>query len=289
MKAQTYIQGSYFASLPKRESRLPRQRFIEYYRDLHHMHERDLSAETFLLGSQYSYAELGDALLGPLAMKGKLQDIDLLFIVTWAHEFDPDYANVGAYFIDKYQLNCQVFDITDQGSLAFFTGLKLVEKFIQTSQLSSSLILGMEQTTIPRNRHDTMCLPRQDTAFALILKNSIVEGENKNYYAIHSAGIVQDESTQWISPVDLGEHAVKVFCKRNTRLHHTYLKASADFPFLQINAVPNHPGNFPLIYSLKHILKKEQVPWILLVDEDAETKDTGYFLLRRSGNGNRAI
>lgn len=291
MQNHIHIIDSHFSRLPVRQPQNPRERFVKYYQDLYALHNITLSKETFSTGSQYSYKELGNSVLEKYAEQDRLHEIELLFIVTWAHEFDPDYASVGAYFVDKFKLKCKVFDIGDQGSLAFFTCIDFLCKYLQSSQLKKSLILVMEQTTIPRNYSTHAILPLHDAAFALMIGYDIKNFQDPYYYQISSAGVIKHfwikDFKKTISTLMSDKipqnKSLKLICKQNSVINQKYQQEQFSMQTIKTKTLPNYPGNFPLFSYLHDLTSaRDMSDYVLICDEDAETKDVGYLVLART-------
>ena len=288
-----FLSDSYFAELPVRKPKVPRDRFVKYYQDLYALHEMPLSSETFLSGSQYSYAELGNKVLEKYAETKQLKNIDLLHIVTWAHEFDPDYASAGTYLVDKFKLKCLVYDIGDQGTLSFFTSVDLVKKYLYSSQLKNALILVMEQTCIPRDKSSNVLPPLNDFAFGLIVSNDIEEKNKPHIYQIISSGVLtntNNKSLKQISAeiiknkVDLNEN-ISLICKKPGMIQQKYETDKSLMPKIQLKTILDHPGNYTFFTYLRDLLEKyDETENVLMVDEDVETMDIGYLLLRRNSH-----
>ncbi len=283
-----HIANSCFSHFPIREPKIPRKRFLKYYQDLYALHDKSLSSETFSLGSQYSYTELGNRVLEKYAEYGSLNEIDLFFIVTWSHEFDPDYASVGAYFVDRFNMKCKVFDVIDQGSLAFFTSFSIIQKNLKKNQIQKTLILVMEQTSIPRNKKSRVRLPIHDSAFSLMICNDENTLSHPSHYQILSAGILNNiqikcfqEIVRECCDVDFSnDKVVNLIYKQNGMIHQKYRQEKIAIPSIKTRAIPNYPGNFSLFFYLNKVTKNRgNSDYTLIFDEDIETKNVGYLLL----------
>jgi len=174
---------SYFSYCPTRKLREPRQRFINYYRDLFALQNKAIDLQTFKIGSQYSYTELGDQVLSKYSFEHCPEEVELIILIVWAHEFDPEYASCTAYFVDRYAINAEIVDICDYGILGFFAACCLLQRYIETANVKVALILLLEQTTIPFGDVKPKYLPTVDFSFAirvekiqnnLILPNQVV-------------------------------------------------------------------------------------------------------------------
>jgi len=282
-----HISNSCLVQLPVRQPREPRERFVRYYRDLYSLHGKALSEDAFLSGSQYSYSELGDCVLSTYFQDDVIKNIDLLCIVTWAHEFDPDYASMGAYFAHHYQFDGKIFDVGDQGSIGFHTAIDLIKKYLETSSLQCALVLLMEQTTIPGEK-DQSVLPIYNAAFGVLISKNTFTLKNNDHYEIIASGIEQRQKILGMDSFILSLCAnysiprsqLKLIIKDNNFIsceEMTNLKTST----ISINFVVNDPGIFPFILYLHELLEGRQAAeYVLMIDEDAESTDIGYLLIR---------
>jgi hypothetical protein len=92
MSLPLYIQAAHHHVLPQRRARLtPRDRFVEYQRDLHRIAGEQLDPDSLLAGDQYTYVELADALLDRVGAQ-VLPETDLLVTSYWTPEFDPEFS-----------------------------------------------------------------------------------------------------------------------------------------------------------------------------------------------------
>ncbi len=287
MQNQINLSDSHFIRLPVRQPREPRGRFVRYYQDLYSVYGGQLAEQTFFTGSQYSYTELGDGIFANIA-KNTLNQIDLFVMVAWAHEFDPDYASAGTYFAHRYQLSGKMLDVSDQGTLGFFTALDLVKKYLQASQAKNALIIVLEQTTIPCSK-DVPILPLHDAAFGLLISENSLVNENTKYEIV-LAEIKQKEKMQSIDKLILeicnafaiSQHQIKLIFKNNSTIHQQYLNSYLNITAVITKILPNYPGIFPLLSYLHDLTEcRDAADFILMLDEDAETTDIGYVMLRR--------
>ncbi|KVH72196.1 hypothetical protein WJ41_13770 [Burkholderia ubonensis] len=163
-----YLDELHIVALPERRLEIaPRERFVQYQRDLHRISGDHLSDETMTSGDQYTYTDLGDAVLKPMAEEGLLRGIDLVVFAYWTPEFDPDYSAFGPYFLDHYRLSAESFDVCDAGSLACATALSVLQPYMKSdTRVTNSLLLAMEQTTVPRNLDGGMPIPQRSHAIA---------------------------------------------------------------------------------------------------------------------------
>lgn len=165
-----YINQVFCKVMDRRElRRIPRDRFTTYQKDLHRIARDVLTDSTLLEGDQYSYTELGDAVLKDVENASALDDVDMAIFCYWTPEFDPDYSAFGPYFMDRYQINGHSFDICDNGSLASATALTVAGSYLKNGCVRKILLLGMEQNTIPRNRAQGFPVPSRSCSVAALL------------------------------------------------------------------------------------------------------------------------
>lgn len=273
------ITDSCFSCLPKRNPKPPRKRFVNYYEDLYAIYEDKISAETFLLGSQYSYSELGDSVLAECDKKNLLIDLDLMVIATWAQEFDADYSSCSAYFSDKYSVKGRVIDVCDQGSMIVFTALNLIHKFLQVQSNKRALLLFLEQSSIPINSTSQAVMPVYDAATAILLQR---EKTAKNLqYEVISAGILPANEEKYVA------NFIQSLCHLCSEKALTIITKN---PLLiqfnkrcKVKTISNCPGAIPWLHFLHELIHGHEVmQYGLVLDQDVETNEIGYLIIRRN-------
>jgi hypothetical protein len=168
--AMLHVDRVFSSVLPPRHlAKPPRERFVVYQRDLHRMAKTALTESTMLEGDQYAFTELGDSVLEIPAGAGDLHRVDLTIFSYWTPEFDPEYSAFGPYFMERYCLRGHSFDVCDSGSLSASCALMVADKYLSCGDATRVLVLGMEQTTIPRNERLGLPIPRQSCAIAALL------------------------------------------------------------------------------------------------------------------------
>lgn len=292
-----YLHDIHYLTLPERAlRRQPRERYITYQRDLHAISSEALDEDTLLDGDQYSYTELGDAVLAPIADMGKLKEVDLVVYAYWTPEFDPDYSAFGPYFLERYSIDGKSFDVCDNGSLASATALHVVQRYVKSDPLLRNvLVLGMEQTTIPRCRAAGIPIPARSSACAAILSS---EGGSSSSHIVASGQVSELDSYGGLDPratietilahahVDASE--VCLFLQRAGSFHKRlrYLidrareKPSFDVRFLDVTASALHT------LACLARLGSPGVPttrrYTLIVDEDVESLRMAWTLVRQA-------
>jgi len=163
-----YLEKIFYESLPDLPRRSPRERFVKYYSDLHATENLAVAeSESFMQGGQYSFAQLGDKMLQKLQTEKLLEQLNLFVLTHWSHEFDPDVA-CGAYFCERYKLPSVSFDVIDQGILAPFSAIKVIQAYLQHENYSRALLLTIDQTTIPKVKEQKAVYPSLTSCAALL-------------------------------------------------------------------------------------------------------------------------
>ncbi len=191
MQAKIILTDSALSILPLRTPHRPRQRFIKYYQDLYARYDKSLSTNVFLSGSQYAYTDLATAVLDNFFKVYQPRQTDVLFIVTWSHEFDPDAVSVAAYLQQRYHFEGKLFDIGDQGVMSFFTCLELVKKYLLHSTAQRAFILVLEQTSVPQHSQSYRQPPSRDFAFLLQLDKQLPHIFSANKRVMVDAGVFE--------------------------------------------------------------------------------------------------
>lgn len=291
MHNRIHISNSYLTKLPVRQSKIPRKRFIKYYHDLYSLHHLSLSAKTFLTGSQYSYTELGSEVFKKTADNHVLNDIDLLFMITWTPEFDPEYASAGAYLIEQFKLNCKTYDIGDHGTLGFFTGLDLIQKYLYSNQFTKVFVLVMEQNSVPRSERSQVLMPQHNFVFGLTIQTGDrVSPQGKNYHVVSSgvlSGVIKKTFHEIYSQLNKynSDKTIRLICKKDGTIYKKYQREMKSMAGIHVANIPNTPGNFSLFSYLHYLISEgDDFADVLMFDEDVETSDVGYLILRRANN-----
>ncbi|WP_297910149.1 hypothetical protein [Thiomonas sp.] len=168
-----HVDKVFCSTLPQRQlGNAPRERFVLYQRDLHRMAKTSLTESTMAEGDRYSFTELGDSVLDGPACAGELRGVDLTIFSYWTPECDPEYSAFGPYFMERYRLQGHSFDVCDTGSLSASYALMVADRYLSCGSATRVLILGMEQTTIPRNESLGLPIPRRSSAIAALLTSA---------------------------------------------------------------------------------------------------------------------
>lgn len=288
--SKVYIQSSTYLQLPARhEHKVPRSRYVQYYRDLMVHSAAQLDEVTFYQGDQYTYAELGDALFTGQDPAQVLQPTDVLIAAYWTPEFDPDYMATLSYFHDKYALSCQVFDVCDNGTLACMTAMHVGSAFLSNDDaVQTCTILGLEQTTIPRSLAAAMPIPAHSSSSCIRL-TADPTGAAFEILAtgmLHAADVLEgfDVKTWFEQLADTWALDPTKVCLVSARTGWFYksmvaaLAGTAAQPsWLYLPATPsvNH-----LPWMLQQLPSRPAGVVYLLVDEDAESLQHAWMLIR---------
>ena len=192
-----YLTNHCYASLPLRASRAPRERFIRYYNDLFDLEGiKRPEPEAYLHEGQYSYAELGDAVLTSCQRDNLFNELDLFVVAYWGHEFDPE-GSFGAYFSKKYHIHTRMFDICDQGILAPITAIHVIQSFINAGIVNKAALLCFDQTSIPVEKNFSRVFPNRSSARVMIFES---EKTSNALCQIETASIFENEAANNMLP-----------------------------------------------------------------------------------------
>lgn len=167
-----YISAAYHFEPKANINRTPRERYFDYYRDLHARYKVPLDESTFYGESQYKFTELGYPLFEQAKEEGNLEGLDLMVATYWAHEFDPDLAACGPHFAYKYGFDCNMFDVLDQGSISSVTALKIISSYMQSAGVNKALLFSLDQSGIPLIEAATISKPSRSCGAALVLQKT---------------------------------------------------------------------------------------------------------------------
>lgn len=144
-----YITSHYYSSKLNNFGKIPRQRFINYYRDLFSIEGVKCSRlKASHKKNAYNFSELGNTVLSVCCARGDLIDCDLFAVAYWGHEYDPEHS-FGAYFCHRYSITGKTFDVCEQGVLAPLTAMYLIQCYMQHGSVKKAALLCMDQSTIP--------------------------------------------------------------------------------------------------------------------------------------------
>lgn len=289
-----YINQVFYKVLAKRElRRVPRERYTVYQKDLHRIAQDELTESTLLEGDQYSYTELGDAVLGTIEGNTALADVDLAIFCYWTPEFDPDYSAFGPYFMDRYKIHGHSFDICDNGSLASATALTIADSYLQNGSAHKILLLGFEQNTIPRNLAHGLPVPERSCAIATLLT---AERKPTSQWQLIRTGQI----TEWDSASDMDAYGLIVdilrqsgvdakdvvlmtqrtgffYKKLRFQMETTRNELPINFSFLR----PEVTGMNTLLMLAGENLSPLNKQTVLLVDHDMESLKMAWSVIQR--------
>lgn len=295
-----YVRAAHHLTLPERAlRRAPRDRYVTYQRDLHAISSEALDEETLLEGDQYSYTDLGDAVLTSMADARMLENIDMVVYAYWTPEFDPDYSAFGPYFLERHDMKGKSFDVCDNGSLASATALHVVCRYAQNDpSLRNVLVLGMEQTTIPRSRSSGIPIPARSSACAVVLSRDEVAG---SACIIASGQLSESDAFSGVNPwtmiasvldgagvppanVSLLTQRVGAFHKRLRFL----IDSSRDKPGINIQFLGSTPSALHTLSALALLdhNNTDSRQYLLVVDEDVESLRIAWTLFKRPSVAN---
>lgn len=150
----------------------PRDRYVTYFKDLHRISDKPLSEETFLMGDQYSYTNIIDNMLDKGLPFEQFPDVSDVTFSYWTPEWDPDYSAFSTYFLWKSDLDSEILDVCDVGSIATTTALHILFNTDSKSDVRKKILVGMEQTSVPRFLPDNNLMPNNSSGSALFVSQA---------------------------------------------------------------------------------------------------------------------
>lgn len=179
-----YITKQYYKAMPIRSAKSPRDRFVRYYNDLFDLEGIARPAlDAYLNGNQYSYCELGDAVLSEASKDLDLSKLDCFVVAYWGHEFDPD-GSFGAYFSTQYNIQSRMFDVCDQGVLSPITAIALIQAYANAGVIKNAALLCFDQNSIPLEENYSGSIPSRSSARVLFF--NVNDSSHAKYKVISS-------------------------------------------------------------------------------------------------------
>jgi len=270
-----------------------RERYKVYYRDLYSVYEGDLSEKTFYQGDMLRFTEMAESILPEYFSALSKPDISLLIICYWTPEFDPDYSAPGPYFVYKYGLSCNSFDVTDCGSLASSTALWLGSSMASSNPDKNIVVLGLEQTTIPRDTSVKQSIPDSSRVAAITLGpqqyNSYIKYIQGGYYS--EVDLREAERTDLLSEIikkaKLQPRDIKhkdlaidfIVTRGKTKINSRLI--CQDLQFLYLDPVVTGLTAFDAIeYVNIHSREGSGPRFYLVIDEMVDGSSVNWFILK---------
>lgn len=250
MQNKLIMSHSYLVKLPDQPHKQPRQRFVNYYRDLYGLSHQVVSDLSFYQGGQYTYTELADAVLSRYQMIHNMQELDIISTIIWSHEFDPDFSSCTAYLSHHYGIQAELFDFCDNGLLSLCVALHVVKKYMQKRSYKTALLLILEQTTIPYNQASFRDAPKHNFAWALRVE--CVDSLKAGQISLERSAIFTGASKQTVQPSRIYQ-----------RLSH-------------------HAGYYPMACAVHRWLRAQPMPEFSIIQPDCESNKIGYLHFRRA-------
>ncbi|MFA6409431.1 MAG: hypothetical protein WCW01_04580 [Gammaproteobacteria bacterium] len=290
----SYLTSIILQYIPSKPVQQPRERYVNYMQDLYKLFGDQVTEESFLEGSQCAYTEIGDVLFNEAKKMRQLVDIDMFVINHWAHEFDPEYAACGPYFLYTHKFDCNHFDICDQGTIGILTALKIISQYQYQCASKNAVLLVMEQTTVPRNKFAYDPIPiLAGGALFWIDSNPKSDARKLRIIAIdfiHQAEVIEKgwNALATIQEVcrkfQIAEENLSVFVSKSSFAYKSLqyaLDASWQKQGFVLRFMDHLPGMLPFAKVLQSFMHNEKActKYSLLFQEDAESAEIGYLLL----------
>jgi hypothetical protein len=294
MTVPLYVQAAHHHILPARRARLkPRDRFVEYQRDLHRIAGQQLDPQSLVMGDQYTYVELADALLervGPHVLPG----LEVLVTSYWTPEFDPEFSAFGPYLHHKWSLECQSFDVTDQGSIAPMLALSILGDFLRSeADAAEGLLLAVEQSTTPQAIDAHLSVPGASSAGVIRLTGSPERASAEllaSRYLNEAHVLAPDFRLQhvladWSDALQLPRDGLNLVVRRNTYLYRNlryWADCGLDIGY-HVRFVAPHSSCMNVFAWLAQLLSDhgQAAGTYVFVDEDVESLAAAATIVRK--------
>lgn len=290
-----FLTSAHAKILTREQKKTPRWRFMKYYIDLFNLYGKTLPESIFTEGSQYSYSELGEAVLDELDLQGKLKNLDIFVASYWANEFDPNHASCGAYFSEKYQFQCKTFDVCEQGTLSAFTGIKIIHNYLAQDEINKAILVIMEQTTIPRIKEDHDLVPTQTGTVALLFdrqsqaqklyKIAAIELFNEFKMANNHLTIFDFLFDTYFKYESAPSENLLLLKKNSQIWKYCKFYANKNFNNIKIIEYSSQPGSLQPFIGLNQLLQdlSYNPRYITVIDEDVESLNSAVLVLEQVG------
>jgi len=229
----------------KQGTKIPRERYLTYYRDFSRYYGLEFIESSAFYGSQLDGVELMNPIMDKLAENHDLNQIRYCIFADWLEDFDSEYSALGAYIIDKYHLNAKLFNVVDQGLLSIITALKLAKLSHE-----NVLMLSFDQTTITQFKNISELRPDVSGAAALLLSIS----SPPDFFKILEAEIISDQ---------------KKFILDNFNLPKLKL--------IKIKGI----GLMPFYKKMQELKKNSTSGYYVLLIQDVESDSCGYVVIHK--------
>jgi hypothetical protein len=290
-----YVDGSFYYQFAERQDIEVRERFKQYYRDLHDRYNEPLDETTFANGSGYKFNELGYPIFDYCLKHGYLKKIDLMIASYWAHEFDPDHASCGPHFAHKYDFDCNMFDVLDQGSICTLTALNLIKKYQDNNASQNALCFALDQNSIPCAANGCFPMPTKNVAAAAMLSK---QQTDNSFIKILDIKLWSEQKIcdlrydiladllKTLEEKNLSLTDCIICCKRNTAVYraielykyqHLDIKDKLQFYFQQLDCACS--DSLYLIDQLNQKAWQPKEKYVLILEEDVESLACGLLML----------
>jgi hypothetical protein len=298
----SYITNTWIIHLPNKNSGSPRNRYQQYVKDLY-LQYHDLyqvSESTFTEGGQYNYHEISQLLIEKINQEKTITNCDLLTFSYWYGEYDPDIASVGPQLIHQFNLNCDYFDVCDQGTIASLSLLKTINQLQKKNTSNKTVLLGLEQTTVPRDLNLYELVPQTNGGAALWIE-SFNDNTNSAGFKIEEIQFYKEPKT-FLYGFNAHEQItslIKNFSIAKSDLLVCFAKDSFVYKSYKFFTDSNNslPKFKELFYDYRHgilpffeclnkleVIKLSLPKYILIFLEDAESIEIGLILLSHVSN-----
>ena len=288
-----YIHYSDVHHFSERGGAIPRDRYFDYYRDLHQQYRLALDERSLQQGSQYTFQELGYPLLDACHKAGHLQHLTMAIASFWSHQYDPDYAAYWLHLKEKYQLQCEMLDVSDQGSLCALTAIAIATQYQEDDPKLLIAYMGLEQTTSPCEDLATRIAPISTASVLLMLGKQAIKAAQILFVNILTEYQLCEQKYDVIhfvlSALEKCHIALNdcIFCcGRASVVFRAMQYYQASYNLFSTSVLYHfYPAKYSslhavlMIHQINALLWRPTRPYIVLIEEDVESLNLGIIIL----------
>ena len=272
-----------------------RQRFREYYRDLHARYDMPVDDAMLTQVGGYGFHELCYPLFDQLQQQAQSEALGLVVAAFWSYEFDPEYACYMPHLAEKYQMNCQMLDVSGQGSVCLLTALLVAHQHVEVTG-ETVAVMGFEQQGILVDDAKTAVMPAQSGSALVLLQKSPVVGLQilavkiwtEQQFAAQGFDMFAN-ILQQLAQFNIDMAQCVIACSRLGVAHRAlnlYRERAAIFAKdIHFHFYPRGNSSLHMIKQLCALYANEWQPeqrYVVFIDEDVESFTTGMMILEVS-------
>lgn len=143
----------------------------DFYRDLLGMYGETVSEESLNVTQYSTFEGLCSEAIAELGKTQDLTTVDLLILAHWMPN-TVSYNSTTSYLLHRFKIPAFAFAISDQGTGAVYTALKIASDYLAQGSKKKALVVAVDQTTLPQPLKWLAEREIADTAVAIIVERS---------------------------------------------------------------------------------------------------------------------